>query len=83
MLLKDIPVNSHVHCKTEDEARDLLEALDGLGYVWYPKKYHTKLTSMTMFEKYGQDCVITSGINPREILKLRKQTYMTYAYMMR
>ena len=52
MRLKEIKPGMVIHCPTEDEAEELLEYLDGLGYKWYTGK---KLTSATFYEFNGRN----------------------------
>ena len=54
MKLKEIKPGMVIHCKTEDEAKELFEHLDSLGYKWNCTRCDNSLNEKsTLFETCG------------------------------
>lgn len=53
MKLKEIKPGMVIHCPTEEEAKELLKYLDGLGYRWFSTS--EKLLESINYDAYGEN----------------------------
>jgi hypothetical protein len=66
-----------IHCKTEDEAKELLKAFDKAGKEWHSGSSYT---SHTNYEHYGKETAYTNGCGYSELSFFKKEGYKIYEF---